>query len=906
VIQEHLIKQSPFSIEASGKNYVLPTDQSGDYKLQISDAHNLLLSQIPFSIIGESEKAGAKNAVLTLKLNKKTYMPGENIQLNITSPYHGWGLITLERDKVYAFKWFKMQGESTIESIAVPSDFEGTGYVNVALVRDWNSDEIFMNPLSYTVQAFSVTPDFRRMHITLNAPDQISPGKPLLIKYTADKPGNIIIYAVDEGILQAASYQTPDPLGYYFKKQGLTVDTAQIADQILPKFIANRELSAIGGGGEQKTIASNLNPFARKTAPVVYWSGILPADKQVRQVVYPLPDYFNGTLRLIAVGVTPNAVGSAVQKIISKEDYVLSPNAPAFVAPHDQFEVSVTATNTTAANIPVTVSLKNTLAFTLSGPAQQTLTIAPYSEKTAIFKLNANNILGAAPIEFIARAGNKTFQRKIDISVRPVTPYQTTLTSGYAASDKHFSVTRRLYPQYRSQKALISSNPFILITGLKDFLNSYPYSCTEQLVSGAFVQLALKDQSHEETYNKIIQLLRQRQTSEGSFAYWPSGEAQPFATIYTADFLTESKRRGNDVPANMLNQVLAYLKEYAGTPVTGINDARRHAYAIYILTRNEIITTDYIANLQAYFQQVRDNTWQQDITGVYLAAAYQMLQNKSMADKLISAYKLGTQHGLSDDFYTAAISDAQYIDILANYFPARLAALKANQLMPLVNNLSGEQINSLSAAFSARALSDYAKAAALSNTDHKLSIFAGNKNNTYLLYSSEFSPDITDIQFKTQENTGYFYQIIQSGFDINPPSQAIQSGLEVFREFQTAQGNPVTSAVLGNMLEVHLRIRTTGNQLISHIAVIDLLPGGFEVVPNSVKAKNTVNSYLNYYDVREDRIIFYLTAAPDAQEYTYSIRPVNKGVFTVPPVFAVSMYNPRIVGKTLSQKMVVN
>lgn len=907
VIQEHTINQKSFDISNSGNNYSLPTDQIGDYKIQILDKNNLLLSQVAFSIIGQGEQALPKNSTLTLKLDKKNYAPGDTIQMNITAPYSGSGLITIERDKVYAYKWFKMNGTNTIESIQLPTGFEGTGYVNVALIRDWNSDEIFMNPLSYSVQAFSVVPDSRRLNINLDVPDRVYPGKPLDINYSTDKPGNIIVYAVDEGILQVADYKTPDPLGYYFSKQALSVDTDQIADQILPKYIAERELSSIGGGDEQKSIASNLNPFARKVAPVVYWSGILSTDNTSHHISYNIPDYFNGTLRVMAVAVSAEAVGSAMKKIFVKNDYILTPNVPTFVAPHDQFEVSANIANTTKSNTPVKISIKTSDYLDIQGAAEQTLDIPPGTEKTAVFRLKTNDLLGNTDINFIANVGDKSYQQHTNLSIRPVTPYQTSLISGYANSNKSFDITRVLYPELRKLKAVSSTNPFILLTGLNNYMDTYPYGCTEQLISRAFVQLALKSQpgfpdieKFNLSYHKTIQILRQRQTSEGSFDYWPSADNQSsniFATLYAADFLTESKIHGEIVPQDMLSQVLAYLKNYAGTNPTSMSDARLHAYAIYILTRNQIVTTDYIANLQAYFQQPENKALQKnlskDITTVYLAAAYKMLQNTDMADKLISSYQLGSTLDISDDFYNPTIMDAQYIAILSNYFPERLAKLKKEQLILLANNISTEQISSLSAAMSALALSDYAKTISSEKSDSNLSV-------------SDFTPESKTIDFKTTDHTGYFYQIIQSGYDKTPLTQDIKSGLEVYREYQNNQGNPVSSINLGNELEVHLSVRSTSDQYINNIAIVDLLPGGFQLVPNSIMAKNTTANYLNYFDAREDRIIFYLTATPDVQEYTYRIRAVNKGQFSIPPIFAVSMYNPKITAQNKGGMIVVN
>ncbi len=43
------------------------------------------------------------------------------------------------------------------------------------------------------------------------------------IGYSTPKPARIVVFAVDEGILQVAAYRTPDPLAHFFQKRALEV-----------------------------------------------------------------------------------------------------------------------------------------------------------------------------------------------------------------------------------------------------------------------------------------------------------------------------------------------------------------------------------------------------------------------------------------------------------------------------------------------------------------------------------------------------------------------------------------------------------------------------------------------------------------------------------------------------------
>ena len=66
----------------------------------------------------------------------------------------GAGLITIERERVFASQWFKSTTTSSVQRIKLPDDFEGNGYVSVQFVRDPSSDELFISPLSYGVAPF--------------------------------------------------------------------------------------------------------------------------------------------------------------------------------------------------------------------------------------------------------------------------------------------------------------------------------------------------------------------------------------------------------------------------------------------------------------------------------------------------------------------------------------------------------------------------------------------------------------------------------------------------------------------------------------------------------------------------------------------------------------------------------
>ena len=68
------------------------------------------------------------------------------------------------------------------------------------------------------------------------------------------------------------------------------------------------------------------------------------------------------------------------------------------------------------------------------------------------------------------------------------------------------------------------------------------------------------------------------------------------------------------------------------------------------------------------------------------------------------------------------------------------------------------------------------------------------------------------------------------------PQKAIKNGLEIVREYTDANGNPLTHITVGEEIEVHVKIRATGDKGVGDIAIVDLLPGGFDPILNALPA----------------------------------------------------------------------
>ena len=162
------------------------------------------------------------------------------------------------------------------------------------------------------------------------------------MQLTAGEPSRVAVLAVDEGILQVARYRKPDPLGFFFQKRMLEVETRQILDLILPEFKRFLALAAPGGDGEAD-FARHLNPFDKKRKPpVAYWSGVIdvgPAGTRCSATTCPT----TSTAACASSRSAPARAAWAWREAATevKGDFILTPNVPAMAAPGDEFIVSV-------------------------------------------------------------------------------------------------------------------------------------------------------------------------------------------------------------------------------------------------------------------------------------------------------------------------------------------------------------------------------------------------------------------------------------------------------------------------------------------------------------------------------------------------------------------------------------
>lgn len=974
--------RKPLDLPAGGRKLKLPTDAAGDFAISVRDGNDRELQSIPFSIsgFGNLSRDVEKNAELKLALKQEDIEPGKEVELQVKAPFTGSGLITVERDRVYAWKWFKADTTASVQTIRIPPEMEGGGYVSVSFIRDPASPEVFMSPLSYGVMPLSVSRARRTVQVKVAAPELARPGEPFKMRVRTEQAAKVVVFAVDEGILRVARHATPDPLAFFFQKKALSVRTSQILDMILPEFQRLVQAAAPGGDEEQEALGANLNPFRRKQQkPVAYWSGIVDVGPQGKELVYEVPDHFNGTLRIMAVAVAPDAVGAFEARSLVRGDFVIAPNVPTFLTPGDEAEVSVAVTNAvigSGRDAQVVVELDTTAGLEVVGDRRRTLTIAELREGSTSFKLRARPPLGSARLTFAASSGGKKARLTADASIRPATPYVTTFQAGVLRNgDKSVPVLRKLYAEHRKLTAGLAHAPLGLAHGLAGYLEKFPHGCTEQIVSQAVPALVLgkhpefgyKPEASATAVADWIQTLRGRQNEDGAFGRWAANPAVDVqASVWATHMLLEARERGFSVPRDMLESALRHAQSIAETDGDDLAQERRRAFALYVLTLSGSNTARLLA-AQLKFIEANHAGWRKDLAGLYLAAVHRLLRQEGPARALTAQpFKLGGPATWDDETrHDALARDAQTLYLLARHFPEAAARLSAADVTALADPIFNGQYNTFSSAWSILALETHARMAA-SETSGQLSvseIVAGKPVplglSKGLLPMAAFSPQATALRFVNGGAFDAYWVVGEQGFDVAPAVKPRASKLEVFREYLNAEGKTIDAVKLGDEIRVRVRLRaiTADQSAIDGIAVVDLLPGGFEPViqvaaqpsdrqdeggeedaegegdhegddepatsssasgsddesagtterhgfalPIAVEGSTFVPEY---GEVREDRVVLYGTALAQMREYLYVIKATSAGKFAVPPIVGDALYDRSVLARGTSGTITV-
>ena len=324
-------------------------------------------------------------------------------------------------------------------------------------------------------------------------------------------------------------------------------------------------------------------------------------------------------------------------------------------------------------------------------------------------------------------------------------------------------------------------------------------------------------------------------------------------------------------------------------------------------TRNGNVTTNFLTALAQGLDDRYAERWQGSMAAVYMAASHAMLHNDALAERLIDGYEPGGSTETDSDFDTRLGRDAQYVYVLARHFPRRSGDL--GEIVPaLAAPIYEGRFNTLSAAYTVLALGEIHRSLARRDTLKAPTISARGPAGPLPITATgqafvraELPPTANHLAVQAGDGNGVYYAVSESGFDAELPAAALAAGIELDRTYLDANGQPVSRARIGDELTVRLRVRSTHRQLLANVVVTDLLPGGLEIVADSVQGRG-----IEHQDVREDRLVVYGWFERTPNEIRYRVKAMSPGDFVAPGAHAAAMYHRSVRGRSAAGRFVID
>ncbi|EFO3270036.1 alpha-2-macroglobulin family protein, partial [Escherichia coli] len=359
----------------------------GAYRLEVK-APNEAVSSVRFwagySWQDNSDGSGAvRPDRVTLKLDKASYRPGDTIKLHIAAPTAGKGYAMVESS----------EGPLWWQEIDVPA--QGLD-LTIPVDKTWNRHDLYLSTLVVRPgdKSRSATPkravgvlhlplgdENRRLDLALETPAKMRPNQPLTVKIKAstkngEKPKqvNVLVSAVDSGVLNITDYVTPDPWQAFFGQKRYGADIYDIYGQVIE---GQGRLAALrfGGDGDElkrggKPPVNHVNIVAQQALPVTL------NEQGEGSVTLPIGD-FNGELRVMAQAWTADDFGSNESKVIVAAPVIAELNMPRFMASGDTSRLTLDITNLTDKPQKLNVALTASGLLELVSDSPAAVELAP-------------------------------------------------------------------------------------------------------------------------------------------------------------------------------------------------------------------------------------------------------------------------------------------------------------------------------------------------------------------------------------------------------------------------------------------------------------------------------------------------------------------------------------------------
>jgi len=934
--KEKLVTKTEGDFAGGPAEVSLAVEHPGPHRL-IVESKDGCTATYDFHVNGPGARwAMADPEELDLRLDRKTYRPGDVAKLRIRGPFGGTALLCVESDRVLHRRVVELlDGEGEAEFTVQPG-WRPNVYLTAAVVRPVGPEEEWRPHRAAGVARLNVDCKDRQLAVEVQSPNKIRPGGNIDVAIRVsngavpESGAAVVFAAVDEGVLALTRHRTPSPWDFFYSHRWLAVREFDMFSRLAPELAAWKLGKKAEPGGDEglgAEFARRLNPIqARRVKTAVLYAGALTTDdKGIARASFVVPEYI-GELRIMAAVAGDGAFGNAEKALPVKSPVMARASWPRFLAPGDQFDVPVTLFNRTANGGAISVELSGSDHIRPADTRPVEAEVSAGGEKTVAVRMRTGDI-GKANIRLTARLGDESYSESLEIPVRPAAAFDHRAGSVVvdAGVERAITIGGDFLPSTAKCSLVVAGTPTVELSGAVEYLLRYPYGCVEQTASKMVPLIYLGDlaalsqpglvgaeEIEDLLYGGCVQL-KMMQTYNGALAGWPGGsKPYPWGSLYAADLLVEARKAGHEVPNDLLDPLLSYitsrLRKWATAADKEGNPTMfgQAAYACYILARSGSPSYAWMAGLEETLRRC-DNTGKNlpATARCHLAAAYLAAGQKKVAKDFIAGARSTAKVRQTGGYLDSPVREAAVmLLVLLDLEPesVQIAALAERLRKNLrVGRWGTTQEN----AFALMALGKYARRLAGEiDPDATVTVMLPDRTRTCKakegLHIDDLKPG-TPIRVKFEGKGRVFAFWNAEGVPRSGKTDEKDSGLAIRRSFYEADGKTLAdpeSLVQGKLYQVSL-LMVQANHDLANIVIADLLPAGLEIENTSLcgtaefrKHYNHARLRAEHVERRDDRLLVFGNTSGGRREFRYLVRAVTAGTFVLPAAEVSCMYDP--------------
>ncbi len=647
----------------------IPIKTAGVYVVELESADRLGRSQtvsLDLYAGGEEAVSWAKpaTAVFTVSNDKAAYDPGETANLVLQSPFQkAAALAIVEAPEGNQYRWVAVEGGAASFQLAILPTYVPQLPVHFVLMRGRvpgsapgpGSASDLGKPATMAATTWvKVNPVDNRVVVKVENPARSLPGQKISVTVKlADPrgkplPGEVTLWLVDQAVLALGKEQRLDPLPDF-----ITPVISRLAVRDTRNLAFGQLAFAESPGGDRGTREHGL--LARMTVrknfkTVPYYNPAIEVGPDgTATVTVELPDNLTNFMIRAKAASGPDRFGVGTSQIAVRLPVIVQPALPRFVRPGDSFTAAAIGRVVEGEGGPGKAEIQ-VHGVELKEPATRDLTWVANRPERLDFSVSVptppRDEKGAMKVaEVVFRVGVERTSDgardgfEVTLPIRddraPVAIRQLAdLEAGKPLAIPALPEEAR--PGTVRRSVLLSDQPGLvrMAAGL-NFLLAYPYGCTEQRVSCARAELALRkfrtvlqqkgsDEELDRAVRDTLEWLPGVVDNGGLAAYWPGSRGFVSLTAWVVQFLCEAKDAGYRVDQKVMDALTGSLEQALRSDYSRFIDGEAFAercwalmalaqagkfnpsYAAELARKAQFLDLEAIANVLASFARTTD------------------------------------------------------------------------------------------------------------------------------------------------------------------------------------------------------------------------------------------------------------------------------------------------------------